>query len=97
MFLTKHQKNVLEQQGHGKRSRKVIASQAKTLTGKPLTPRHMHTNNTAVFNNIKEALDVFIEYYPIFERRAVKDADTIKTKLNTLNRRISKSVKERVR
>jgi len=95
MFLTKAEKNVLDLQENLKRSRKMAASQSEQLTGKKITVKNMHSVNTKVFIDINEALDTFIKYYPLFQTRAVKNAPELKTKLNTLNRMISKSVRDK--
>ena len=95
MFLTKHRKMVLDLQKDSHGSRKLIALHSEAKTGKYISPRHMHSNNTAVFNDIKEALETLKTYYPLFERRAVKNSDELKTLLNGLSRQISKSVKEK--
>ena len=95
MFLTKHRREVLDLQLNHKGTRKVIASQSEVIMGKHITARHMHSNNTAVFNDIKEALETFKKYYPLFERRAVKDNDELKTLLNGHSRQISRSIKDK--
>jgi len=86
---------VLDLQKSPHASRKLIASTSEGITGKHITIRHMHSNNTAVYNDIKEALDTLQTYYPIFERRAVKDSDELKKILNGLSRQISRSIKEK--
>ena len=88
-------REVLEIQENLKRSRKKSASQSETFLGRYNSVKHMHTVNTEVFKDTMIALDVLLEFYPLFENRLLKDSEEIKTKLNTLNRRISKSVKER--
>ena len=84
MFLTKRQKQILDLQMYPS-SRKILSVQNN------MSVSHMHTTNTVVYKDIKEALVVLDSYYELFERRLIRDKDEMKDLLLKVNRKINKS------
>lgn len=89
VFLSKKEKQVLRAQGKSGENRKV----ADLTLG--ISRSHLNTTNTRIYVNFIEALETFNEYYPIFERRLVENADQVKELLLGINRRLNQSVRVR--
>lgn len=89
--MTKCQNKILRAQGiHGK-SRKLVAQDIRKSRS------HIHTTNTTIYQDFREALEVFNEYYPLFERRVLRDSDEVKELLLSLNRKINQGLKAKGR
>lgn len=95
MFLTRIQKKILEMQRNANASRKIIKGQSKIITGREISISQMHTTNTVVYKDIIEALQTLDDYYALFERRARRDQEKIKSLTLSINRKINKSIKRK--
>lgn len=95
MFLTRIQKNILEMQRDANASRKIIKGQSEFITGREISISQMHTTNTVVYKDIIEALQTLDDYYTLFERRARRDHEKIKSLTLSINRKINKSIKRK--
>lgn len=95
MFLTKIQKEIIEMQRNIHGSRKIIQSQSESVMGREITISQMHTTNTIVYKDILEALKTFDDNYELFERRARRDHEKIKSLTLSINRKINKSIRGR--
>lgn len=69
LFLSSRQKEVLEAQGKNATNKKVADNYDRLNM-----PRStMHSINSNIFDNFKEALETIDEYFPIFEGRFKKE------------------------
>jgi len=86
MFLTNTRKKIMEIQTEPG-TRKILAERHG------ITVAHIHVANSAIYNDIIEALEVFDENYPVFERRIVRDSEKLKSLILRLNRKINDSLR----
>ena len=93
MFLTKIQKEIIEMQRKIHGTRKIIQGQSESTVGREITISQMHTTNTVVYKDILEALKTFDDHYELFERRARRDQEKIKSLTLSINRKINKSIR----
>lgn len=96
MFLTKIQKEILEMQINAHATRKIIKGRSKSIIGREISISQMHTTNTIVYKDIIEALQTLDSYYELFERRARRDQEKIKSLTLSINRKINKSIRRKI-
>jgi len=53
----------------------------------------INKNNTMVYKDFLTALDLMLEYFPLFKRRLVRDSEEVRRKLLLLNRKIRESAR----
>jgi len=80
LFLSTKQKQVLEAQGR-KAENKRVADNHDRLN----MPRStMHSINSNIFNNFREALDVMDEYFDVFEGRYRRHGDPVWERMRSI-------------
>ena len=89
MGLTKKQKDTLIAIGKKAQNFHVRGTKARDRVV------NVDERLSTIYHSFLEHLEWIDEYYPIFERRLRRDNVEVKERLVRLNRRISKSVKER--
>jgi Mg2+ and Co2+ transporter CorA len=95
LFLTRIQRKILEMQRDTHASRKIIKGQSEFILGREISISQMHSTNTIVYKDILEALQTLDDYYDLFERRAKRDHEIIKSLTLSINRKINKSIKRK--
>ena len=87
MPFTKRQIEILEAQGRYGQRKQV----AHLKLG--VSQSAINKNNTMVYKDFLTALDLMLEYFPLFKRRLVRDSEEVRRKLLLLNRKIRESAR----
>lgn len=89
MFLSSKQKEVLEAQGKNAINKKVAHNYDRLNM-----PRStMHSINSNIFNNFREALEVMDEYFPVFEGRYKRHEKEVWDRMRSIRSKIKRTKK----
>lgn len=86
MFLTSKQIEVLEAQGKDARNKKV----ADDIDHLNMPRSTMHSINSNIFNNFREALVVMDEYFDVFEGRYKRHEDEVWDRMRSIRLKIKR-------
>lgn len=89
MFLSSRQKEILAAQGKDARF-KGTADQPDRLNMNRST---MHSINSNIFNNFREALEAMDEYFPVFEGRFKRHEPEVWDRMRSLRLKMKKMTK----